>query len=178
MTTPRTLASYASPKANARPLANPTNSITQTEWNRLVGDAAALCTCAPPKLIVQFPTLASAGAVVPSAFWAQWGLDPASAPVITRTSTAGVYTIATPVAWTTPGTWSYMLDPAGQVSTNEPIIWQDIEGGIFGDVASTSAGFVRGKLGANAYTFNVYVYNSSWTLSDLGGSIPIRVVAR
>ena len=171
MTTARTLASYGSPKKNGRPVSNPQTDITQADWNRLVADAAALCGT-PPKLRVQFVTTAANGAVTPAWFAAQWGVDSASAPAIARTGT-GVYTVSTPAAWATPGTWVYTLDPAGSTQTTAQVIWTDSTAEIDGAVATTAAGWCRTS--RTGYVITVYVYNSSWTLSDLGG-VQIRLV--
>jgi hypothetical protein len=173
MTLQRTIQSYASPKRNARVLANPTTDITQVEWNLLVNDAAQL-TATPVKLRVQFPTAVSNGAVTPSWFAAQWGSGSASAPAIARTGT-GIYTVATPSTWVTPGTYTYSLDPDGIAITSEQVIWVDSSGDIDGPITSAPAGWVR--TARSGYTVTVHVYNSSWTLSDLGGAIPIRIEA-
>jgi hypothetical protein len=169
MTTPRSLASYGSPKKNARILANPKTDITQADWNRLVADVAALTCPAPTKLQVIFPTAASNGPVTPTWFAAQWGNDAASAPAIARTNT-GVYTISTPSAWASPGIWVYTLDPDNVVQTQEQVLWswseQDIDAPI---------GIGDGKVRPvrTGYTITLYVTNTSGVLSDLGGAVPI-----
>ena len=173
MTLPRNLASYGSPKKNARVITNPQTDITQGDWNRLVGDVAALTAC-PVKLRVQFLTTSTAGpvAVTPSFFAAQWGLDAASAPVVTKTGT-GTYTVATPAAWATPGVWVYSLDPDGVTSVSEQVIWVDSDAKIDGSIAATAAGSCRTS--RSGFTITVYVYDASNTLSDLSGGKPIRV---
>ena len=172
MTTPRTLASYGSPKKNGRPVSNSQTDITQNDWNRLVADVTALCGT-PAKLRAQFQTTSTNGAVTPTWFAAQWGVDSASAPAIARTGT-GIYTVATPAAWASPGTWVYCLDPLGIMQTSEQVIWVDSDAGVDGAIAATSAGYCRTS--RNGYTITVYVYNASNALSDLGGGIPIRLV--
>ena len=171
MTTPRDMASYGSPKKNGRPFSNPKTDITQNDWNRLVADVAAL-TGTPSKLRAQFVTTTTNGPIVPVWFAAQWGADSASAPAIARTAT-GVYTVATPAAWTTPGTWVYSLDPAGIVQTSEQVIWVDSDAKIDGSIAATAVGACRTSRAG--YVITVYVYDSTNALSDLGG-VPIRLV--
>jgi hypothetical protein len=172
MTLPRSLASYGSPKKNARPTSNPKTDITQGDWNRLVGDVAALTGC-PVKLRVIFATTTSNGAIAPTWFASQWGNDSASAPVVQRTGT-GVYTLATPSAWATPGTWVYSLDPDQVTSTSEQVIWTFARGEI-DTLVSVADGKVRNT--RSGYTITLNVTNTSGTLSDLGGGIPIYVEA-
>jgi hypothetical protein len=104
MTLPRTASSYASPKLQTR-TGNPQTDICQSEWNRMAQDVTDLTQC-PTKLRVLFSTVTTNGAVTPTWFAAQWGLDPASAPAIQRTS-AGVYALTTPSAWASPGVRVY-----------------------------------------------------------------------
>lgn len=172
MTLPRTLASYGSPKKNARVLSNPKTDITQADWNRLVADAAALTGC-PPKLRVRFATATSNGPIVPSWFGAQWGQDAASQPAVARTGT-GTYTVATPSAWVTPGLWVYSLDPDGLVSTSEQVIWSWAKGDIDVPVA-TADGKVR--TARTGYTITVTITNTGGALNDLGGGVPIYLEA-
>jgi hypothetical protein len=172
MTLPRTLASYASPKMNARPLSNPKTDIGQGEWNRLVADVAAL-TGVPAKLRCIFSTASSNGGILPSWFAAQWGQDSASAPAVARTGT-GVYTVQTPSAWASPGVWVYSLDPLGVVSTSEQVIFTWGKGDI-----DTPVAIADGKVRTvrSGYTITVTITNTSGTLSDLGGSVPIYLEA-
>lgn len=171
MTQQRSIASYRSPKKNARPLTNPKTDIGQTEWNLLVNDAAQL-TATPDKLWVRFATATSNGAITPSDFRAQWGAGSANAPAIARTGT-GIYTVQTPATWTTPGTYTYSLDPDGQLLTSEAVAFITSGGDVKGPITSAPAGFVR--TAEAGYTITVYVYNASWTLSDLGGACPLYV---
>lgn len=172
MTLPRSLASYASPKKNARVLANPKTDICQAEWNLLANDAAQM-TRTGTKLWAQFATALSNGPVACTAFGAQWGVGSASAPTITRTGT-GVYTVATPASWVTPGTYTYSLDPDGVIVSSEQVIFVDSSGGP--DGSATPACTVR--VDRNGYTLTVRVFNASNALSDLGGGAAIRVEAR
>lgn len=173
MTQPRTIQSYASPKKNARLLANPKTDITQVEWNLLVNDVGQMTQVAT-KLWCRFATVTS-GAVAVSAFAAQWGQGAASAPSVTRTS-AGVYVVSTPTSWATPGTYTYSLDPDNQVVTKEQVIFLDSSASVDQAVASEGAAFCR-TTRAN-YQVTVYVYNASAALSDLGGGVNIRMEAR
>ena len=171
MTLPRTPSSYASPKQQVR-TGNPQTDLGAPEWNRAAQDLADL-TQPPTKLRVIFPTSLSNGAVTPSWFAAQWGLDPASAPAIVRTGT-GVYTITTPSAWASPGVRVYSIDPTGATSVSEQVIWQWAKGDIDAPVA-TADGKVRNTRAG--YTITVYVYNTAPALNDLGGGVPIYVEA-
>jgi hypothetical protein len=172
MTLPRTQSSYGSPKKQAR-TGNPIYDLCAPEWNRAAADLAAL-TQTPTKLRVRFPTATSNGAITPAWFAAAWGDDPANAPAVARTAT-GIYTISTPSSWASPGVWVYSIDPEGAVSTSEQVIWTDAEAKIWGSVASTASGNCRESI--SGYTVTVYIYDNTWALSDLGGGVPIRLVA-
>jgi hypothetical protein len=171
MTLPRTQSSYASPKQQVR-TGNPTTDHCAPEWNRAAADLAAL-TQTPTKLRAIFPTATGNGPITPTWFAAQWGGDSASAPTIQRTGT-GVYTVTTPATWASPGVWVYSIDPTGATSISEQVIWNWAKGDIDVPVA-TADGKVRNA--RSGYTITVYVYNTSATLSDLGGAVPIYLEA-
>jgi hypothetical protein len=174
MTSPRTIQSYAGPKKNAVLLANPLYNISQTEWNLLCNDVAQMTSAAPTKLWVQFSTALSNGAIVASAFAAQWGLGSANAPVVTRTGT-GLYTVSTPASWATPGTFTYSIDPDQIVITSEQVSFQDAEGGVR---SAITVG--RVQCACLGYTISVAVISNILgvdTLSDLGGGITIGIRA-
>jgi hypothetical protein len=172
MTLLRTIGSYASPKKNARVLANPRTDICQAEWNLLANDAAQMTQTAT-KLWAHFNTALANGPVGCTGFGAQWGAGSANAPTITRTG-SGIYTVSTPASWVTPGTYTFSLDPDGVIVTSEQVIFVDASGGP--DGSATPACTVR--VDRNGYTLTVYVLNGSNALSDLGGGAAIRIEAR
>ncbi len=162
--TPRTAASAGCPKHDPNPIiSDPTGTVSAREWCRVASDVGQLSNTTV-KAWVQFPTTTSTNPVA-TAGRSHMGVGSAALPTIVRTTT-GTYTITYPASWTDDS------GIVGGVGATESIAFVDSSGSVRGPTAG------RVQTSESGRVITAYVFNTSNSLSDLGGGMSVRVEAR
>jgi hypothetical protein len=156
--TPKTIASYGGPFADAEPVEDPTSEISATFDNRALEDTAQM-TRTIPKARFTFVTRTSAGACTVRNVSTIFASGSGVTPTVTQSAT-GQYLVTFPTS------------ASDGLGTTETISFVEA----MGTVMSTTAGYVQ-CVEPTSNTFLVYVRDSTGAASDLAGSKPIRIVA-
>lgn len=167
------------PKRDARVVSNPTSDLSAREVNRTTTEVCKLSSGATYRMWVRFATALADGAITPTAGSAEWGAGSASWPSVERDG-AGVYVLTALPNTPVPGTWSWPIavDANGRVTetVDEEVVFSRSRGEIEGQsTLATARAYLRSERSGNVVT--VYVYDSSDTLSDLGGGVELTIEA-